>query len=109
MKIFCRRLFVLCDAFTLVAGAYGGACYEGGGLNGNQGSNGNYQTSTAQSAANVYRANFNTSGNVNTAVDANSKANGRAVRCIEKIFDKIFCDFCTQFVTKNQMYAFNKC
>ena len=63
-------------------GAYGGNCNEGGVLN-NQGSNGNYWSSTGQSAANAYRAYFNTSGNVNTGVDGNNKYNARTVRCIE--------------------------
>ena len=56
--------------------------YSGNWNNGfnNQGSNGNYWSSTQNSATNGYNLNFNSS-NVNP-VNNNNKRNGRAVRCV---------------------------
>jgi hypothetical protein len=69
-----------CQTFLArkVCGVYSGN-WNNGSFN-NQGSNGNYWSSTVNNATNAYNLNFNSS-NVNPA-NNNNKQNGNAVRCV---------------------------
>jgi uncharacterized protein (TIGR02145 family) len=60
-------------------GVYSGNSNSSGGFN-NQGSNGEYWSSTENSSSNAYEMNFNSS-NLNTQ-NNNNKSNGDAVRSV---------------------------
>ncbi|MCL2028571.1 MAG: hypothetical protein FWG79_08835 [Bacteroidales bacterium] len=61
-------------------GPLGGNCNANGTLN-NQGSNGNYWTSTSQSATNAFNLYFDTNGWVDPQ-NNNNKDNGLTLRCV---------------------------